>query len=345
MNNRGKGLRLRALLSLDAIEWIIWVDDGDLMLHGKARENGLRGDVTRRWNHLKLFDRNLIYYLLGLSLLILIFHQNIENWWKYGAFQIGFILILFIVMPWLDHQEHSLLRFLRYWYILFSFPLLYWHVGLFIHLIFPQEFDPFIIQIDRWLFGALPNLWVQAYENQTLTEVMQIAYGTYWVTIPLGGAVFYFDKQYRLYELLLYYVTIIFFICSTMFILFPVAGPRFYLADQIRVTYRGLLIGNYLRSFVNEVAFRGGAFPSLHVGVAVMILVFMWKFRRKTAIFVFLPLVIALSLSTIYGQYHYVTDALVGIMIGLVMGFLASKRTGKITTLKGNVVATYCPDR
>lgn len=287
------------------------------------------GNVTRRWNRLKLFDRNLIYYLLGLSLLILIFHQNVEGWWEYWAFQFGFIFLLFIVMPWLDHQKYGLLRFLRYWYIIISFPFLYWHVGLLIHLIFPGEFDPFIIQVDQWLFGELPNLWVQAYENQTLTEVMQISYGLYWLMVPLSGAVFYFDKQYRLFESLLHYVTITFFISFCVFILFPVAGPRFYIADQIWVSYKGLFVGNHLRSFVNEVAFRGGAFPSSHVGVAVMILVFMGKFRRKTAIFVFLPLVIALSLSTIYGQYHYVTDVLIGIVMGLAIGFWAIKRTGE----------------
>lgn len=290
-----------------------------------------------RWNHLTLFDRNLVYYLFALSVLTVIFHRNVEKWWAYLALQIGFTLALFVVMPWLDQQEQRLLRFLRYWYVILAFPLLYWHVGLLIHLIFPGEFDPLIIETERLLFGGLPNLWIQRYVSQTLTEVMQIAYGTYWVTIPLAGAVFYFGKQYRLCEALFHYVTIIFFLCSAMFIIFPVAGPRFYMANQISVTYQGIFIGNHLRNFVNEVAFRGGAFPSLHVGAAVMILVFMWRFRRKTAIFAFFPLMIALSLSTIYGQYHYATDVLAGITVGLAMGLWANKRMRKIISLRGDV--------
>jgi membrane-associated phospholipid phosphatase len=58
-----------------------------------------------------------------------------------------------------------------------------------------------------------------------------------------------------------------------------------------------------------------------------MILTFMWKFKRKIAVSLILPLVMALSMATIYGQYHYFTDVLAGLIMGLVIGFIAIRTT------------------
>jgi len=276
--------------------------------------------LRERWKQLKLFDRNLIIYFFILTLIIILFRNNLENWFGNVLLHTSIIGVIFLFIPWLDKQNGRVVRFFRYWYIVIAFPLLYLDVGQFLHLITQREFDPLIIEVDRWLCGELPNIWVQNYVTPQLTEFMQLSYSIYWITIPLGGFIFYFDGDKQLYEYLLHFVTFTFFLSYIIFIIFPVAGPRFYMANQIRVPYQGLFLGNYLRSFVHEVGFRGGAFPSSHVGVAVVILLFVWHFKRKVAIFLFLPLVLALSVATVYGQYHYLTDVLAGLLMGLTIG-------------------------
>jgi membrane-associated phospholipid phosphatase len=279
------------------------------------------------WNRLKLFDRNLIIYFSLLSLVILIFHQNISQW--FGRFLLHLLLIaaIFIIIPWLDRKKNPVVRFIRNWYIVFAFPFLYWDVGPLLHAVFPGEFDHLIIQVDHLIFGTLPNIWVQGIVRPGLTDIMQLSYSIYWITIPLGGAIFYFRKEFGHFERLLFYVTFTFFLSYFIFIFFPVAGPRFYLADQIHANYHGFFISNLLRSFVQNVGFRGGAFPSSHVGVAVVILIYVWHFRPRIAQFLFLPLVIALSLATIYGQYHYFTDVLAGLLMGTIIGFRAGRKS------------------
>ena len=49
----------------------------------------------------------------------------------------------------------------------------------------------------------------------------------------------------------------------------------------------------------------------------------------KTAKHIFLPLVIALSLATVYGQYHYVTDVFAGLIMGLIIGFWGGRQMRK----------------
>jgi membrane-associated phospholipid phosphatase len=280
-----------------------------------------------KWKSLKQFDRNLIIYWLLLSIIVFIFQQNFKSWIQFILLHGVLSVILFFSVSWLDRQENVLLRFIRYWYIIFAFPFLYWDVGPLLHIVFAGEFDPVIINIDTWMFGMLPNIWVQQYVSPILTEILQISYGIYWVTIPLGGAIFYLNKKYDLYERLLHYVTLTFFVSCFCFIFFPVAGPRFYITDQITANYQGLFLTSLLRNFVNEAAYRGGAFPSSHVAIALVILIFVWNFKPKTAIFLFLPLVTALSLATIYGQYHYFTDVLAGFILAMVIGFRGAHKT------------------
>ena len=286
--------------------------------------------VKTKWSKLKLFDRSLIIYWSLLSLVILIFHQNLSHWFSRFIFHLLLIGIIIIIIPWLDSKKNPAARFIRNWYIIFAFPFLYWDVGPLLHMVSVGEFDHLIIAIDRLIFGTLPNIWVQKIVNPWLTEIMQLSYSIYWITIPLGGAIFYFRKEFHHFERLLFYVTFTFFLSYFIFIFFPVAGPRFYLADQIQANYHGFMISNLLRNFVRNVGFRGGAFPSSHVGVAVVILIYVWHFRPGIARFLFLPLVIALSLATIYGQYHYFTDVLAGLLMGIIIGFRAGHQSSLI---------------
>ncbi|MFN2128699.1 MAG: hypothetical protein ACK2TU_12650, partial [Anaerolineales bacterium] len=65
------------------------------------------------WNRLKLFDRNLITYFSLLSLVILIFHQNISQW--FGRFLLHLLMIaaIFFIIPWLDRKKNPVVRFIR----------------------------------------------------------------------------------------------------------------------------------------------------------------------------------------------------------------------------------------
>jgi len=251
----------------------------------------------------------------------------LENAFLQAILHIILIGILLVFIPWLDRRTENYWVFIRNWYLILALPLLYLDVGNFLHLVTPREFDPLLLVVEEHLFGILPNLRLQALVNPYLTEFMQISYSIYWITIPLGAAVFYHNKRLDLFEYLLHYVTIAFFLSYLIFIFFPVAGPRFFLADQLTVKYEGLFIADYLRGFIKQSGYRGGAFPSSHVGVAVTILTFLWHFQPRVAKKIFLPLVIALSLATVYGQYHYVVDVVAGLFMGLCIGFWGARKT------------------
>ena len=289
-------------------------------------------NLSDRFKHLKLFEKSLFVFWAILTVLMSIFYSNIGNASLYIILHLLLIALLLTLVPWLDKKKGKYWIFLRYWYFILILPLFYLDVGNFLHLVTPLEYDSFILAFEEHLFGVIPNIWILDYVNPYLTEVMQISYSIYWITIPLGAAIFYSEKRLDLFEYLLYYVSITFFISYLIFIFMPVAGPRFFIVEQITVKYEGFLLTDILRGFMKQAGYRGGAFPSSHVGVAVTILVILWHFKTRTAKKVFLPLVIALSMATVYGQYHYVTDVVAGLILGLCVGMWGSGQIRKKLT-------------
>ncbi len=270
--------------------------------------------------HFRTFDSLIIYFFLLLNILILLFHDNLPAWELHFAKHLFIVVFVAGFVVFMDQQTNPILKFIRNWYPVISYPFIYKNLLFFLHIIFPGEFDSMILSLEMSVFGVLPNLWIQRIVNPVLTEIMQISYAVYWFTIPISAAILYFKNRSKEYEYLIFYVTLTFFTSYLFFIFFPVAGPRFTLANEIVASYDGLIVTKYLRNFVASAGFRGDAFPSSHVAVAVVVYFFMYAFERKIALRYFLPAVIALSLATVYGQYHYLTDMIAGLILGVLIG-------------------------
>ncbi len=276
--------------------------------------------LVKRRHNFKWFDRVLVLFLLGLNVLLALFHFRLENWYFYFCRHLLVVAVIVLLIPHLDGSKHPLLRFLRNWYPVIGYPFLYQDVGHFLQLMHSGEFDAHIISFEKALLGTISSVWVQQFVRPAVTEIMQIFYAIYWITIPLSAGILYIKKRQEAFDQLLFYITITFIISYLFFIFIPVAGPRFALADEIAVSYRGLWVSDTLRSFVADNGYRGGAFPSSHVAVAVVILMLMFRFELRIAVRFFLPAVMGLSLATVYGQYHYFTDMIAGLLLGLFIG-------------------------
>lgn len=274
------------------------------------------------FHYFKTFDIVAIIYFIILSLLIVFFHHNLNSWQIHLGKHIAFIfLIVFIVLITEKFIRFKIFLFFRYWYLILAISFIYWDVGNYIHLIFREEFDFLVQQLEYSIFGFYPNVAVQSIYNPVLNEIMQLGYAIYWFTIPVSAAILFFKKKYIELEKLLSVTFGTFFLCYIIFILFPVAGPRFNLVQYFNKPYEGILFTSVLRKFVHGAGLRGGAFPSSHVAVSFVIYRFMKRIEPKIAIHIFLPAVILLSLATVYGRYHYFLD----MFAGLIMGFIISE--------------------
>ena len=103
-------------------------------------------------------------------------------------------------------------------------------------------------------------------------------------------------------------------LCDIGFILFPVASPMHWIRELYTVPLVGYFwtsIGEFMRSNLH---YAGGSIPSPHAAAATIMWVMAYRYHRPT-FWVITPIIVSLYVSTFYGRYHYLTDAVVGILV------------------------------
>jgi membrane-associated phospholipid phosphatase len=101
-----------------------------------------------------------------------------------------------------------------------------------------------------------------------------------------------------------------FYICYAIFLLFPVAGPRYFFPPAANAA-TGAAIAHFTHRLLDAGAAWGTAFPSSHVAVALVAAgTALREWRPLGAIL--LVAASLLTLGTVYGQLHYAVDAIAG---------------------------------
>ncbi len=66
---------------------------------------------------------------------------------------------------------------------------------------------------------------------------------------------------------------------------------------------------------------HGNAFPSVHVAGGVVSLFFAWKYAPKLGL-ALTPLVFLLCIGAVYDRYHYVSDVIAGLEVGIIASWI-----------------------
>jgi membrane-associated phospholipid phosphatase len=105
-----------------------------------------------------------------------------------------------------------------------------------------------------------------------------------------------------------------FYVHYTIFIFYPVAGPRYFfpLADNAATA---VWPARFAQQMLNGADSWGAAFPSSHVAASVVATGMAWAGSRAVGL-ALLPATIGLTLGVVYGQFHYGVDAVTGLMAG-----------------------------
>lgn len=109
-----------------------------------------------------------------------------------------------------------------------------------------------------------------------------------------------------------------FVVCYVVFVLFPVAGPN-YAFEHPTGAVREVWSARLVYSLLSNGSAFGTAFPSSHVAATVAATVALLYVWRSMALVVLMPTLL-LIVSTVYCQMHYVMDAGIGLVLGVVAG-------------------------
>lgn len=272
-------------------------------------------------------DFTVVVFYSFLSLLNIIFHQDVGLWWLLVLINIGVIIFVYAIAYRRANHDSFWNRQIHFWYtaplILLTFKELY----LMIKPIRKVDYDHVLIEIDRWIFGFDPTIELSKIAHPILTEFLQIVYATFYF-LPMILAISLYKKNKLVATDFVIFSTVYgFFVSYIGYILVPAVGPRFHLHDFFATNSElpGLLLTNFLREIINtgesipagtvnpiEVVQRD-VFPSGHTMMTAIVMYISYKLKDKTQYFL-LPIGTLLIFSTVYLRYHYFIDVFAGLI-------------------------------
>jgi membrane-associated phospholipid phosphatase len=268
----------------------------------------------RRWERLKPVD---IITYIALAVLV---GATLSTWPEnpHGGkllLRYGGLMLLLTLLWWLDQGRIRPWRLLHAFYPLLFIPITFDSFADLLPWVSPGEQDPWLIQLDLALLGVHPTVWFERFIHPVLTEILTWAYTSYYfLPIILGVALYRRGKEGD-FDRVVFSLVLCFYLSYLGYFLVPAIGPRFTLGSLQQVELKGLLLAEPIMDTLNRLErFKQDAFPSGHTAVVLLVLYYARQFVRGL-FWPFLPVVVALILSTVYLRYHYVVDILAGMFL------------------------------
>ena len=227
---------------------------------------------------------------------------------------------------WSRDTRASLPTFLRLAFV----PLCYWTFYHQVQDLWPlfhtAPLDGLLTRLDQGVFGCQPSLAFQpALPFRWLSELFCFAYFAYYLFVPVAFLGLLFRRGYVAAEHILVSTTATFFACYSFFWLFPTVGPHFWFPPhQGPRLYDGYLFNHLLYFLTGPGEIRGGAFPSSHIAVALLI-----TLHARRSLPEVWPVLVVVTLlmfpAVVYLRAHFAVDVFAGILVGL--GSYALTRT------------------
>lgn len=264
------------------------------------------------WKNLNAIDRITLLYLAITTLFIGLSWNDLESILIPLAFRICCVVFICLIARYYNGTHGRILHYLRYAYPLILIIYLYPETDLFNNFIFEDQ-DPFFFRIEAMIFGSQPSTqFLNQFPQLWVTELMSIGYFSYYLLIFSFSLILYL-KDHDLFYRITFIMVCSFYIYYIIFIFLPVAGPQYYLSPPEDEVPKAYLFSGLLK-LIQELGERPtGAFPSSHVGVALIILWYSYK-HFKGYFITILPISVLLIFSTVYLKAHYVVDVLAAIL-------------------------------
>jgi membrane-associated phospholipid phosphatase len=173
----------------------------------------------------------------------------------------------------------------------------------------PHTADAALSKIDATLLGNQASIILEPWISPWLTDFLCLIYFSYVFTLPGVALYFYLAREGEIFRrVMMGYLTLM-LLGIVSYLLVPAIGPEGFFAGQ----YTRELNGHALIRGVDYVMRTGrvgyDCFPSLHVGIPLLLSFYLRDYRKK----LFIPVLVYVALmccATIYLRYHYVVDVL-----------------------------------
>jgi membrane-associated phospholipid phosphatase len=254
------------------------------------------------------------------SLLIAVtaaFHEKINDPWSLIAVYSSIIVIQVVLER--VKGKGGVVRFTYdLGFPVFSILVMFESLEKIVHHINPRDIDPLLIRLDYMLFGGYPTVMLEKIMSPLLTDILQVAYTSYYFLPITLGVVLMIKKENRSFEHSLFMIMLCFYLSYIGYMVTPALGPRYTMHHLQERELEGLFLAGPVQHLLNFLeGIKRDAFPSGHTGVALTVL-YLAFLHEKKLFGIFLPVTAALIFSTVYCRYHYVVDVVAGIGLAVI---------------------------
>jgi membrane-associated phospholipid phosphatase len=267
---------------------------------------------------LRATDGLILFTLSLFSLLALFFHSSVQGWLMLVIknIAVGGVYLAFVFGS--EKMTGKFPRFfLRVAAVTLAYAYLFGAVDKLQLILQGRWLDEYVMDAEQYIFGVQPTLWLQHITTPPLTEWMMFAYVIYVPMYPiLCGIIYYLRGEIAMED---YFFTLGFtnILCDIGFVLFPVAGPMATIGDLYSVPLKGYVFTYFGELMRSNLHYVGGTIPSPHCAAATIMWLMAYRYHRLS-FYILTPVVLSLYVSTFYLRYHFVTDAVVGIIVAFI---------------------------
>jgi len=186
--------------------------------------------------------------------------------------------------------------------------------------------NPILIAFETQVFGASPMEWMHAHARNWLIEFLEFGYFTFYPLYPIvGGLLWAWRERPQFagaFRKLTDCLSVGYLICYTTYLLFPTQSPANRAGVQQIGNAHGGIFQHLVRMVQNHAGVHGNAFPSSHIMVAFVVLIFCYRFLPRLAPWILVPILL-MCVGAVYDGYHYASDVIAGAAIGLTLGAIS----------------------
>ena len=270
---------------------------------------------------MNLTDRIYLSVHLLLTVLVCARHERVQHWPAYVVWNL--IVIAAIILLARKRGDGWSWEFAHDWLPLIFFTVTFEEISFLSLSIRGAWQNWYIIAAENWVFGVSPIEWMHARARDWLPEVLEFGYFAFYLFYPVVGGLFWRWRKRAWYRgafrgltdrLSLGYAA-----CYTTYLLFPTQSPANRAGvQQIGSAHAGIF-QRLVRLIQNHAGVHGNAFPSSHIMMAFVVLVFVYRFLPRWGPGL-LAIVLLMCVGAVFDGYHWASDVVVGAAIGMIVG-------------------------
>jgi len=276
---------------------------------------------------MNLTDRIYLAVHIVLTALVCTRYQQVEHWLQYVVWNL--VAIAAIVLLARKKNNGLAWEFTHDWLPVIFFTSVFEEVSFLSLSLVGAWREGYIIRFESLVFAAPPIVLLQASPLRHISELLELGYFGFYPLYPVVAGMLWAWRdrtRYRQgFRRMTDALSIGYLPCYATYLLFPTQSPRGTGAfRQLTEADRGGPFHFLVGLIQHNAGVHGNAFPSAHIMLAFVVLVFVWRYLPRAVPWL-LVLNLLMCVGAIYDGYHYASDTVVGALIGLFIGIAYAK--------------------